>query len=104
MKGKCKLIQCLTFGEAEKLEDKLYPYFMANENIGTMRFGDYSSKAFTYKEYISSKVLIPFIAIYVGFVFLITSVAILALQQVSEAADNKKRYDFFISSKSIINK
>lgn len=89
-------INCLTFEEAEKLEGKLYPYSLENSNLGTMEFYGYSSKAFTYKEYISSKVLIPFIAIYVGFVFLITSVAILALQQVSEAADNKKRYDLLL--------
>ncbi|WP_040197510.1 ABC transporter permease [Candidatus Soleaferrea massiliensis] len=33
-----------------------------------------------------------FIGIYIGFVFLITSAAVLALQQLSEAADNRQRY------------
>lgn len=39
-----------------------------------------------------SKAIISFVAIYVGIVFLIASAAVLALQQLSEAADNKHRY------------
>lgn len=39
-----------------------------------------------------SKAIVAFIGIYVGIVFLITSAAVLALQQLSEAADNKHRY------------
>ena len=39
-----------------------------------------------------SKAIISFVAIYVGIVFLITSAAVLALQQLSEAADNRHRY------------
>lgn len=40
-----------------------------------------------------SKALISFVGIYLGIIFLITSAAILALQQLSEAADNRHRYD-----------
>lgn len=40
-----------------------------------------------------TKAIISFIGIYLGVIFLITSAAILALQQLSEAADNKYRYD-----------
>ncbi len=40
-----------------------------------------------------SKAIIAFFAIYVGIVFLITSAAVLALQQLSEAADNRQRYE-----------
>ncbi len=40
-----------------------------------------------------SKVMITFICIYLGLIFLITSAAVLALQQLSEAADNRKRYN-----------
>lgn len=39
-----------------------------------------------------AKAVISFVGIYVGFVFLLTSAAVLALQQLSEAADNKYRY------------
>ncbi|AET67178.1 ABC-type transport system, involved in lipoprotein release, permease component [Desulfosporosinus orientis DSM 765] len=39
-----------------------------------------------------SKAIIAFVGIYVGIIFLITSAAVLAMQQLSEAADNKHRY------------
>ncbi|AHF09289.1 MULTISPECIES: ABC transporter permease [Dehalobacter] len=39
-----------------------------------------------------SKAIISFVGIYVGLIFLITSAAVLALQQLSEAADNRHRY------------
>jgi putative ABC transport system permease protein len=39
-----------------------------------------------------SKAIISFMGIYVGIVFLMASAAVLALQQVSEAADNRQRY------------
>lgn len=38
------------------------------------------------------KAVISFIAIYIGIIFLLTSAAVLALQQLSEAADNRQRY------------
>ncbi len=37
--------------------------------------------------------IIAFVGIYLGLIFLITSAAILALQQLSEAADNRSRYN-----------
>lgn len=39
-----------------------------------------------------SKAIVSFIGIYLGIIFLITSAAVLALQQLSEAADNRSRY------------
>lgn len=39
-----------------------------------------------------SKAIITFVGIYLGLIFMITSAAVLALQQLSEAADNRKRY------------
>lgn len=53
----------------------------------------YLSKYDLYANSVTGKAIISFLAIYLGFVFLITSAAILALQQLSEAIDNKKRYD-----------
>lgn len=53
----------------------------------------YVSKYDVYINSVTSKAIISFLAIYIGLVFLITSAAILALQQLSEAIDNKKRYD-----------
>lgn len=40
-----------------------------------------------------SSALISFVGIYLGIIFLLTSAAVLALQQLSEAADNRHRYD-----------
>ncbi|KDR95627.1 putative ABC transport system permease protein [Peptoclostridium litorale DSM 5388] len=51
------------------------------------------SKTRIHMESISASTIATFLAIYLGFVFLVACVAILALQQLSEAADNKKRYD-----------
>lgn len=42
---------------------------------------------------VSTRTILSFLAIYLGFVFLIASAAILALQQLSEAADNRARYE-----------
>lgn len=41
---------------------------------------------------VGAKAIISFVGIYLGLIFLITSAAILALQQLSEAADNRHRY------------
>lgn len=45
-----------------------------------------------YTETMGSKVLVLFLGIYLGIVFLLTSAAVLALQQLSQAADNQTRY------------
>ncbi|MFA0816438.1 MAG: FtsX-like permease family protein [Anaerofustis sp.] len=43
--------------------------------------------------YAGSSAIISFIGIYLGIIFLLTSAAVLALQQLSEVADNRQRYD-----------
>lgn len=52
----------------------------------------YSSKSEILAQAGGSKAIISFVGIYIGIIFLITSAAVLALQQLSEAADNKRRY------------
>ena len=42
--------------------------------------------------YMGLSTLVIYVGLYVGIVFIITCVAVLALQQLSEAADNMKRY------------
>ena len=42
---------------------------------------------------VSTRTILSFLAIYLGFVFLIACAAILALQQLSEANDNRARYE-----------
>ena len=45
-----------------------------------------------YVENMGSKILVLFIGLYLGIVFLLASAAVLALQQLSQAADNVNRY------------
>lgn len=45
-----------------------------------------------YMDTMGSKILVLFIGIYLGIIFLLTSAAVLALQQLSQAADNAGRY------------
>jgi putative ABC transport system permease protein len=52
-----------------------------------------NSRSEIYDASVSTRAILSFLAIYLGFVFLITCAAILALQQLSEAADNRERYD-----------
>ena len=60
-----------------------------NENYG------YSiiDKEGVYQSNVGTSVIVSFIAIYIGLIFLITCVAILALQQLAEASDNTARYN-----------
>ena len=55
-------------------------------------YDDRRSKIEMYEQGASMKTMISYLAIYIGLVFLITSAAILALQQLSEASDNVERY------------
>lgn len=64
-----------------------------NADVGD---GGYSYSSDTrlgvYMDTMGSKILVLFIGIYLGVVFLLTSAAVLALQQLSQAADNAGRY------------
>lgn len=52
----------------------------------------YDSKIGIYERSTGMKTMVSYLAIYIGLVFLITSAAVLALQQLSEASDNAERY------------
>ncbi|MCY6482965.1 ABC transporter permease [Clostridium aestuarii] len=99
-------MDCFNLEGAIELEDKLSQYMKAVDHK-EWSFSYFISKAKIYEQSISTKALVSFLAIYLGFVFLITSAAILALQQLSEAADNKKRYDLLLKlgvDRGMINK
>ena len=53
----------------------------------------YYSKTDIQNESISVKALLSFLAIYLGIVFMVTCAAILAIQQLTEANENKSRYE-----------
>jgi putative ABC transport system permease protein len=50
------------------------------------------NKSTIYEQSLGMETIVSFMAIYIGIVFLITSAAVLALQQLSEASDNVERY------------
>ena len=46
-----------------------------------------------YYDLIGAKILVLYMGLYLGLVFLLTAAAVLALQQLSQAADNAQRYE-----------
>ena len=52
----------------------------------------YSTKQAAWMDLMGTKVLVLFIGLYLGVVFLVASAAVLALQQLSQAADSAGRY------------
>lgn len=52
----------------------------------------YIAKSMAYDAYYGSQALLSFICCYVGLIFLLICVAVLAIQQLTETADNKYRY------------
>ncbi len=52
----------------------------------------YATRLEMYQQTMGSKILVLFLGIYLGIIFLLTSAAVLALQQLSQAADNVGRY------------
>ncbi|MTI65002.1 MAG: ABC transporter permease [Firmicutes bacterium] len=93
--------------DKEKFDKDIKEIFYKRHKEINMPFNYNVSKYQMYLESVSTKTLVTFIGIYLGFVFLVACVAILALQQLSQAADNKKRYDLLKKigvEKSMVNK
>ena len=84
-------IQCTNEAAAEALNRELRELYNTT-SYDDRGFVYYESKIDLYQSAISTKALISFLAIYLGLVFMITCAAILAIQQLSEAEDNKQRY------------
>jgi putative ABC transport system permease protein len=70
--------------------NKVYPEQDANND--QKPFNTELTKQHVYDQGAGLKTMISYLAIYIGLVFLITSAAVLALQQLSEASDNIERY------------
>ncbi|MEG0729089.1 MAG: ABC transporter permease [Anaerovoracaceae bacterium] len=73
------------------IKNSLDNYDEANAG-GAKIYDAYRSKEGVATNSVTSKAIIAFFAIYIGMVFMITCAAILAIQQLSEAEDNKNRY------------
>ncbi|MBU4642713.1 FtsX-like permease family protein [Bacillus toyonensis] len=80
-------------GSSEKADKEIYNLLKVHEEKVDQNFflsGD--TKTLAYEENIGRSTMVVYIGIYLGIVFLISSAAILALQQLSEASDNIERY------------
>lgn len=67
----------------EKLSDDPYEYYTTSISM---------TRTEMYEQSKGLSVAATYIAIYIGIIFLITSAAVLALQQLSESSDNQERY------------
>ena len=95
-------VNCIDGGvEAFKEDIKGY------ENNKNKGFDYCTSKSELYADAITQKSLLSFISIYLGIVFMITCAAVLAIQQLTEASDNKYRYELLAklgAEKKMLNK
>ncbi len=75
------------WGASDRLSDRL---FQVSDSSG---FGLLlNTRQDIYMETMGTKLLVLFLGLYLGIIFLVTSAAVLALQQLSQAADNLARY------------
>ena len=83
-------------GEREKVEplfqDAVDKAYGGDNKISAWPFYQAISAVQMYEQNVGLTAIITYLAIYIGFVLLIACAAILALQQLSEAADNVLRY------------
>ncbi|MDR1550409.1 MAG: FtsX-like permease family protein [Hungatella sp.] len=84
-------ITCKTEEGSKELQEKLKQY-SNSEDYQEKGFWYYSSREEIYASSIAAKAIISFLAIYLGIVFMVACAAILAIQQLAQAADNKERY------------
>ena len=77
--------------DKEKTEDKIDEVLSNNYNKTTWL--TYNSKIDIANASVGLGVLVTFVGLYLGIIFLISSAAILALKELSESTDNKERYN-----------
>jgi len=82
---------CKTGEVSKKLQENLNQY-SNSEDYQEKGFWYYSSREEIYASSLAMKAIISFLAIYLGIVFMVACAAILAIQQLAQAADNKERY------------
>ena len=102
-------ILCSDADSVEHLDNMLEQYL--KENREDSAFAYHLSKEALYEQSITTKALVSFLGIYLGFVFMIVCATILAIQQLSEIADNRERYlllkklgvDSFVMKRALFN-
>jgi putative ABC transport system permease protein len=76
-------------GQAEESERMIFQLIQPYDNTRSIYA---NSRLETYMDVMGSKILALFLGLYLGFTFLLAAAAVLALQQLSQAADNTGRY------------
>ncbi len=97
-------IQCTNDEKEYEFDELLKAFQSGSENEA---FSYYRSKLAIYGNSISIKAIISFLSMYLGIVFMITCAAIIAIQQLSEAADNRERYRLLVklgTGKKMLNR
>ncbi|MBU4642796.1 FtsX-like permease family protein [Bacillus toyonensis] len=80
-------------GSSKKADEEIYNLLKIPEEKVDQNFSFGGvTKTLAYEDNIGRSTMVVYIGIYLGIVFLISSAAILALQQLSEASDNIERY------------
>ena len=83
-------------GAEDETEALLWDSYFAFQDRLTEKGSGYSmsfsTKQTEYMDTMGTKLLVLFIGLYLGIIFMVTSAAVLALQQLSQAADNLQRY------------
>lgn len=82
---------CITEEGSKELQETLVEY-RNSEDYQNRDFWYYSSREEIYTSSLALKAIISFLAIYLGIVFMVACAAILAIQQLAQASDNKERY------------
>ena len=78
-------------GESQAAEEAFLQAVQGRSFTGTGGYS-YSTRMATWMDLMGTKVLVLFIGLYLGVVFLVASAAVLALQQLSQTADSSQRY------------
>ena len=87
-------LQVLNLNLKEDIKEHEFLDKINNAYKGEERpFDVLNTRSMIYEESAGMSTTISFVAIYIGLIFLITSAAVLALQQLSEASDNVERYN-----------
>ncbi len=76
-------------GDRQRTEEQLLPILETLQSEAQLRV---DSRLSIYADMMGNKILALFLGLYLGFTFLLAAAAVLALQQLSQAADNTRRY------------
>ncbi len=98
-------VQFVDEGALEPFEDTLIA-IQESENTDTWPIAMWQTKQGVYDQGISFSTIVSYLAIYIGFVLVVACAAILAIQQLTAASDNRRRYvllDKLGASRKMIN-